>query len=132
MGLIEYNRNYYTENRERILVEKKLYYSNNKETSNKKTAERRMKQKQEILDNYGKVCQCCGESNPVFLVIDHIDGGGNRQRKSTGGGSRFYNWLKKNDYPLGFQVLCCNCNWGKHIRGICPHKLGGTIANQER
>ena len=31
-------------------------------------------------------------------------------------------WLKRNDYPPGFQVLCHNCNWAKHALGRCPHQ----------
>jgi len=31
-------------------------------------------------------------------------------------------WLKKNNYPDGFQVLCMNCNLGKQRNnGVCPH-----------
>lgn len=35
----------------------------------------------------------------------------------------FLQWLKDNKYPKGFQVLCTNCNTGRHRNGgICPHK----------
>jgi hypothetical protein len=31
--------------------------------------------------------------------------------------------LRKNGFPEGFQVLCANCNIGRHINGgICPHE----------
>ena len=33
-----------------------------------------------------------------------------------------YIWLKNNNFPEGFQVLCFNCNCGKaRNKGICPH-----------
>ena len=39
------------------------------------------------------------------------------------GGTKFYRWLKRNNFPEGFQVLCFNCNCGKEInKGVCPHK----------
>ncbi|HRF71125.1 MAG TPA: hypothetical protein PKV66_06825, partial [Candidatus Pelethenecus sp.] len=68
-------------------------------------------------------CCCCGENNFIFLTIDHINGGGNKERKETGFGTAFYWWLVKNNYPQGYQVLCYNCNCGRAKNGgICPHK----------
>ncbi|WP_405676799.1 hypothetical protein OG292_19350 [Streptomyces sp. NBC_01511] len=65
---------------------------------------------------------CCGEQKPSFLALDHIDGGGHRQRKETGGGG-FWIWLHRNNYPAGFRVLCHNCNFGRQLNGgICPHE----------
>lgn len=65
-------------------------------------------------------CRCCKEDNPVFLCIDHIDGGGHKHIKEVGD---LYRWLVKNNFPKGFQVLCYNCNRGKWINGgSCPHK----------
>ena len=80
--------------------------------------------KQDVFRAYGgEKCSCCGETEISFLAIDHINGGGEQQRKKIGGGTAFYRWLKRNKYPVGFQVLCHNCNHGKHINGgICPHK----------
>jgi len=70
-------------------------------------------------------CKCCGVTIITFLTIDHINGGGRKHRENIGlyGGYKFYGWLKKHNYPSGFQVLCANCHLGKHINnGICPHK----------
>ncbi len=76
------------------------------------------------LSHYGLKCACCGEATLVFLAIDHVNGGGTRQRKETGrSSSGFYYWLRKNGYPKGFQTLCHNCNWAKHMLGKCPHCL---------
>lgn len=70
-------------------------------------------------------CACCGETERDFLVIDHIDGHGNRHRKEIFGrpqaGYRFYDWLVKHEYPPGFQVLCNNCNLSKGKHGACVH-----------
>ena len=74
------------------------------------------------LDAYGGRCACCGEGEPVFLIIDHVIGGGNKHRKKLGGAHAVFRWLRKNDWPDGFQVLCHNCNWAKYAQGICPHK----------
>lgn len=75
----------------------------------------------------------------AFLTIDHINGDGAAHRKAIygfkqdgtvrsgrgagGGGYRMYKWLRVSGYPVGFQVLCFNCNVGRHINGgICPHE----------
>ena len=71
----------------------------------------------------GATCTCCGESNVKFLTIDHINGCSPTERKKQGRGTPLYQWLKKQAYPLGFQVLCYNCNLGRaHNQGVCPHK----------
>ncbi len=68
-----------------------------------------------------------GEKRIQFLTIDHVEGEGNIQRKAlfgyNVGGVHMYRWLKRNNYPNGFQVLCMNCNWATRYRNICPHKL---------
>ena len=82
------------------------------------------KLKDEVFSAYGGYkCNCCGETIVEFLVIDHIDGGGTEHRKNVVG-TGIYRWLRQNGFPEGFQVLCCNCNWGRKFHnGICPHKL---------
>ena len=47
------------------------------------------------------------------LTIDHIKGGGTKHRKKIKG-EKITVWLKKNNFPKGFQTLCFNCNWKKH------------------
>lgn len=69
-------------------------------------------------------CGCCGEATLLFLSLDHVNGGGHAQRKETGGGG-FYSWLRRHNYPSGFQVLCHNCNLGRQLNGgTCPHQEG--------
>lgn len=77
----------------------------------------------EVINAYGgPKCKCCGEINPLMLTIDHIDGCGKIGRESHGTGAAFYRWLKRNNFPDGFQVLCANCNHGRAKNGgICPH-----------
>ena len=77
----------------------------------------------------GPKCACCGETEPLFLTIDHVRSDGAAHRRAIGslGGARFYKWLRDREWPEGFQVLCMNCNHGRHRnKGICPHKEGVT------
>jgi hypothetical protein len=79
--------------------------------------------RQEALDHYGSVCQCCGEFRYEFLAIDHKNGGGLKQRRELGKeGQKFVFWLRKNNYPEGYQVLCHNCNLALGHYGFCPHR----------
>jgi hypothetical protein len=87
-----------------------------------------------MIAAYGGKCQCCGESIPEFLTLDHIDGLGARQRKrlSNGeikgpvaAGAPFYEWLKTQGWPKdNLRLLCYNCNCARyHNGGVCPHAI---------
>lgn len=82
----------------------------------------------DIFNHYGGcICNCCGETQLCFLSLDHINNDGAAHRKEIDSKRReapqMYRWVKRNNYPSGFQVLCFNCNHGRHINGgVCPHK----------
>jgi len=82
------------------------------------TAMYRERLRNEVLDAYGSHCACCGETKRHFLTIDHINNDGAEHRRKVG---HTYSWLKKNNFPPGFQVLCYNCNCSKGFYGQCPH-----------
>lgn len=72
---------------------------------------RRTNLRDEVFAAYGgPVCVGCGCVDVEVLQMDHIDGGGTKHIKEIGQGS-FYLWLKKNNFPAGFRVLCANCNF---------------------
>ena len=74
------------------------------------------------FENYGGVfCACCGESHQEFLTIDHINNDGAQHRRDEKI-INIYRWLKKQNYPEGFRVLCFNCNAAYGLFGYCPHK----------
>jgi hypothetical protein len=91
----------------------------------------RLKLKRQVFDHYGGVCQCCGEDVLEFLCIDHIEGGGTAMRREGvhRGGRHFYEWLKRNGFPDGYQVLCHNCNSAIGFYGYCPHQEGSRFAD---
>jgi hypothetical protein len=74
-----------------------------------------------VLAHYGNKCVCCGETEPMFLTIDHINGGGRRHRASMRE-ANIHRWLVKANFPVAFQLLCYNCNSGRYRNGgVCPH-----------
>lgn len=69
----------------------------------------------------GAVCVCCGETEKVFLCLDHINNDGAQDRRR--GRATLYRRLRAAKWPPGFQILCHNCNYAKHVtKGNCPHK----------
>lgn len=71
----------------------------------------------------GPKCSCCGEDRNEFLTIEHMDRAGADHRKSDPGAKNICIWLKQHGYPDGYEVMCLNCNRGRHHSpdNICPH-----------
>ncbi len=82
---------------------------------------------QAIMAYGGYRCACCGEGEPTFLTLDHVhnDGARHRRRYGTFTSIPILLELRKHGYPPGFQVLCSNCNHGRH-------RNGATCAHQEK
>lgn len=103
------------------------WQKNNLRTLSVYSARARRNLKKRVMDHYGGVCLCCGESILEFLTIDHINQDGAAHRRSLYGkrdrGAPFYRWLEKNNFPTEFRVLCFNCNFGIFHWGTCPHKV---------
>lgn len=102
----------------------RIWYRSNKERASEREAQKRRCIKDAAFKAYGGYeCACCGEKHPAFLTIDHVDENGSFHRRSDSKAKKLYTWLKMNQYPTGYQVLCMNCNWAKSRNGgICPHK----------
>lgn len=107
-------KKYYVENKERICAYRRAYYQENKNKINAWHNNRNALLKTKILSYYSianyPVCAHCGITDIDLLTIDHINNDGKQHREVVGEGSHLYNWLRRNDYPDGFQVLCFNCN----------------------
>lgn len=98
-----------------------VYCLRHHEVMKLRAVQKNLKYKTDCINHYGGKCICCGETELVFLCIDHINGGGVAHRKEIG--MKIHRWLRQKGYPAGYQVLCANCNLGKMILGICPHQL---------
>jgi hypothetical protein len=85
----------------------------------------------EMIAAYGGKCTCCGESEPRFLTMEHLNSGGNIERRkfsakgrNTGSASAMIaSRLRREGWPKGiYTILCWNCNMAKGFEGICPHQ----------
>lgn len=85
--------------------------------------DRNAKLRAELIAAYGGKCSCCGESEPIFLDLDHVHNNGNEHRREVGNNTQVMLDLQRKGWPKGdYQLLCCNCNQGKARNGgICPH-----------
>jgi hypothetical protein len=83
----------------------------------------------EAIDFFGGGCACCGESTQEFLVVDHIEGGGNIRRREHGErvGTALLKSFKANGWneaiKFHYRLLCYNCNSAMGNYGYCPHEL---------
>lgn len=119
----EYQEQYRDENSERLTAYHKVKHYQKRDLRNTSAKRHYARLKDKVLAAYGAVCACCGETERAFLTFDHKNNDGADHRRKIGSGSVFYRWLIDNDYPSTIQVLCFNCNAGKHNNGgICPHE----------
>lgn len=99
--------------------------------ANAKAREKMQRVKAAVFTYYGGYrCACCGETEVLFLTLDHVNNDGAEFRRmivgdqARGGGQITYYWLFRNGFPDGYQVLCANCQHGKRMnKGVCPHQV---------
>ena len=110
-----YRHQYYEDHKEKMRAYQCKYREKHKEEKRLGIRHYRSALKEEVFGHYGsdgkKACALCGIADIDVLCIDHINGNGNAHRRLVGGsGVSVYRWLKVNNFPRGFRILCCNCN----------------------
>jgi hypothetical protein len=135
-----YSKDYYDRNREKCKKQIRESHLRHRESRLKSQKEYRREHYEEVttkaraydrkvnkelkietLSAYGGVkCAVCGYNKDYrALDLDHINGGGNKERIKTGinGGIKFYNILRKQGFPDKdkYRVLCRNCNWLEYL-----------------
>jgi hypothetical protein len=124
----QYRKLHNTTINQRVSVWKKEYRQTHREQIRDYARYERFRLKLETIEAYGGQCVCCGEKEPLFLTIDHINGDGKQDRDlghTTGTG--FYRYLRKVGWPKDrYRLLCFNCNTARGFWGVCPHELSKT------
>ena len=91
---------------------------------NDRTTARRRAVRAKVVRELGGKCQCCGETTPVFLTIDHVQNDGAKDRQ-TARHLLYKRILTEGCPPDRYQILCWNCNSAKALGG-CPHQRPKT------
>lgn len=86
--------------------------------------ERKRALRRKVVAHYGGKCACCGDVTYEFMAIDHIYGGGleHKRKFAISGGTHLVHWLSGNNFPMGFRILCHNCNIAIKDGRPCPHE----------
>lgn len=136
------DRAYRARNRERINAEKRAAYAADAPAQRARQAAKRQtnyaavlgynrvwsigyraRLRAEMIAAYGDQCACCGEREPLFLQLDHVENDGHKDRRLFKTGAKLLAYLKRLGWPKDrYQLLCANCNFGKLMNGgACPH-----------
>ena len=92
----EWARQYRKDNSERINTRWKADYH---------------KKKKVVHNLLGNKCKNCGEDDPIYHQIDHVNNDGHIE------GYDIYAIKKYLETPERYQLLCANCNWAKRMNG---------------
>ena len=112
-------KEYYYRNREIILKKQKERQRIDRAKYSAYNKQRRRLIKEIVLSHYSKGkphCRVCGFEDIRALCLDHVENNGAEHRREINshgqkcGSHAVYAWIRKNNFPSGFQVLCCNCN----------------------
>lgn len=122
-----YRKIYYQHNKEREVIRQKAYRAENltwiKPMNKQWSCIQNRFLRAKIMIALGGRCVCCSESNYNFLAIDHINGGGNEEKKLVGSGTRLLQHIIDQGIPTDkYQLLCHSCNQAKHNHRECPHQ----------
>lgn len=111
-------------NREHIVAYRKQWVNAHPGYNKKKTKQMAATLKAIVISELGKKCVCCNITDSRFLSVDHINGGGNLDRKFHEYKSSWW-WVFILGFPADrFQILCYNCNIAKGVHwNVCPHEL---------
>ena len=126
---LQYSKQWAINNSERMRENHHKHYNQNKDTYkqqskewvkkvgydyvNKLGRESHQKRRIKLLKLMGDKCKCCGETDRMYLHIDHVKNDGYIERK---GKSKYYLTLSRYlENPNNYQLLCANCNLAKHM-----------------
>jgi len=115
----QYGKDYYRLNKEELLAKCLVYNQAHRKHRAATNRSWRERIKFEVFVHYSgspPKCAYCGEEDIEVLCIDHIEDNGAEMRRTLKTHPNIPYWLRKNNYPEGFQVLCANCNLRKERR----------------
>lgn len=130
-----YHHKYYLDHKETRDARSRRWRKEHPEQTTQIHRRRILKLKCEVLSHYGPEgrLQCawpnCGITDIDMLTLDHLANDGARERRevrgvSKGGAGKIqYERVKRQQFPAGYQTLCCNHQSKKELmrrRGELP------------
>lgn len=116
--LCESQKRYRQNNKEKLVEKNRRYRQANPESTRKQSAECNRKARQRIrraiFALLGEVCINCGFNDVRALQVDHIKGGGTKERNTTNAPTVYYRRVLEVG-KAEYQILCANCNQIKRI-----------------
>lgn len=116
----QWSHDYYQREREKRLASRaastQKHYGRVREYGRVRNQTRRQKLREQLLDALGRKCARCGYDTDVrALQIDHVNGGGCKERKDFPSRDAYYNHILQHAEDGSYQVLCANCNVIKRL-----------------
>lgn len=94
---------------------------------------RRFQARLDAIEHYGGECAVCGEDNPIYLVLDHVNDDGNEHRRNVrlGRGGCMAAYLRAHGWPNDppIQVLCWNHN---AVKAYYPGAYAALLKGDDR
>ncbi len=119
----KYLKEWKNKNKDKVSEYQREYNTKHKDYINERESKKLKIIRDKFFEMYGSRCACCGETTLLFLTLDHILNDGNIKRDGRHNNNKEIKCAIKEYRPDLYQVLCMNCNWGKHRNGgVCPHK----------
>lgn len=131
----EYMRNYHLRHREEINLRHRKYYLDHREDYQEWEKKNREKRRNQENERHSKIrfqiIQLLGGKcvNPNCLIIggcpdwrclhiDHVNGGGNKERRKFKNSYQYYIYVLEQikSGSKDYQLLCANCNWIKRYK----------------
>ncbi len=129
------NRLYKKQNPDKAKLYRDRYFKDSDwvDRKNSRLRQSNWERKLRVQAHFGGTCPC-GENEPRFLCVDHINDDGKYHRKEVGITAGFYRWLERNNFvsdrPL--QLLCHSCNQKKTITSINSKELSKYSIRRKR
>jgi len=138
----ESKKRYYESNRERILAKKKAYWlvqqegirertqkwrADNADLLSQKARAKRDAITEKVFDLLGDKCVLCGISDRDVLTVDHVNGDGNSDRKTTASQSLKRKLVRGERDPSEFRILCHSCQISAYVRNPHHHYKNGVV-----
>lgn len=108
-----YRKRWYEKNREKVAASQKRYRETHRAAINARARERERILRDACFTLLGSICAVCGFSDKRALQFDHLANDGSNHRRQRGISGALRDILKGEG--KGYQVLCANCNWIRHL-----------------